>query len=215
MSHSRTDALIFDFDGVLVESTDVKTNAFAAIYRHYGEDTANKAVAYHLEHAGISRHVKFSHLHQTLLGIRLSGEEIARLGVQFSRLVLDAVVAAPWVPGAREFLDAHHATLPLFVASGTPDEELKTIVAKRGMQRYFRSTHGTPETKGEIIAGIINRHGFNPREVLIVGDAIADLNGAQQAGARFIGRLHDDANPFPPGVAVIPDLTGLDRLLGA
>lgn len=215
MSRQRTAALVFDFDGVLVESTAVKTDAFAAVYQHYGGDTASKAAAYHLEHAGISRYVKFRHLHQTLLGIRLSDAEVAQLGVQFSRLVLDAVVAAPWVRGACEFLDSHCATLPLFVASGTPDEELKTIVARRGMQRYFRSVHGAPATKGEIVAGIINRHGFNPREVLMIGDAIADLNGAQQAGARFIGRLHDDANPFPPDIPVIPDLTSLDRLLGA
>lgn len=215
MTRQPTAAVVFDFDGVLVESADIKTAAFGEMYRQYGEDIAAKAVAYHLQHAGISRHVKFRHLHRTLLDIELADEEVSRLGAQFSRRVLDAVVAAPWVAGAREFLDACSATLPLFVASGTPDGELKTIVARRAMARYFRSVHGAPATKGEIIAGIIARHGFAPGEVLVVGDAIADLDGARLCGARFIGRVHGGANLFAPEVTVIPDLAGLRRLLDA
>lgn len=213
MSRQRTDALVFDFDGVLIESTDIKTDAFAEIYRQYGDDVAGKAIAYHLEHAGISRYVKFHHLHQTLLGIRLSDAEVAKLGEQFSQLVLDAVVAAPWVRGAREFLESYNATLPLFVASGTPDQELKAIVARRGMERYFRAAHGAPASKGEIIGLIINAYGFEAERVLVVGDAATDLAGAQEAGARFIGRIHDAPNPFPSHITVIPDLLRLAEFL--
>ena len=101
MSERSTDALVFDFDGVLVESKDVKTQAFAKIYRQYGAAVAAQAVAYHLEHIGISRYIKFRHLHRVLLGVTLSDEEVARLGEQFSSLVLEAVIAAPWAPGAR------------------------------------------------------------------------------------------------------------------
>ena len=213
MSRPRTAALIFDFDGVLVESTAVKTNAFAAIYRQYGDDVANKAVAYHLEHAGISRYVKFRHLHRTLLGVDLPDDEVAKLGEQFSKLVLDAVVAAPWVRGAREFLESFSTTLPLFVASGTPDDELKIIVARRGMTRFFQSTHGTPATKGEIIRTIVKQHGFDPRQMLMVGDAAADLDGARIGGTRFLGRISTEPNPFPPGVDIIPDMQRLAEFL--
>lgn len=209
MNHLHTAAVIFDFDGVLVESTDVKTEAFAALYHQYGDEVVRKTVAYHLEHAGISRYVKFRHLHQTLLGITLSDAEVASLGEQFSRLVIDAVVAAPWVPGSREFVEKYCETLPLFIASGTPDDELRTIVARRGMKRFFRSTHGVPATKGEIVRAIVRQHGFESRHVLMIGDATADLEGARIGGLRFLGRVRAGANPFPPDVAVIPDLVRL------
>jgi phosphoglycolate phosphatase-like HAD superfamily hydrolase len=205
----RTDALVFDFDGVLVESNDVKTRAFAEIYRGYGGNIADQAVAYHLEHEGISRYLKFRHLHRTLLGVELSDADVAALGEQFSGIVLAAVIAAPLVKGAHEFLETFSAQLPLFVASGTPDHELKTIIAQRGMARYFRSTHGTPATKGAIIRTIIASHGFDPARVLMVGDATADLAGANEAGVRFVGRVAAGRNPFPPGTAIIPDLVGL------
>lgn len=213
MNERRTHAVIFDFDGVLVESTDLKTEAFATLYRPYGTAAADKAVTYHLAHAGISRHVKIRHLHEILLGIRPSDEEVARLGEQFSELVVEAVVAAPWVRGAREFVEAHYDTLALFVASGTPVDELKVIVSRRGMRAYFRSIHGAPATKGEIIRSIIAQYRFDPQRVLMVGDASADLEGARQVGARFIGRVHDAANPFSPDIPVIADLTSLSRFL--
>lgn len=209
MSRFHTEAVIFDFDGVLVESADVKTEAFAAIYRRYGDEVAKKAIAYHLEHAGISRYVKFRHLHETLLGLSLSDQEVASLGEQFSQLVIDAVIAAPWVPGACEFVEKYCDGLPLFVASGTPDDELKMIVSRCGMGRFFRSTHGVPATKGEIVRAIVKQHGFDPRQVLMIGDATADLEGARSGGTRFLGRVRGEPNPFPPDVDVIPDLTRL------
>ena len=54
MKPSPVDAIIFDFDGVLVESVDVKTNAFAMLYAEHGPDVVKRVVAYHQEHGGIS-----------------------------------------------------------------------------------------------------------------------------------------------------------------
>lgn len=213
MNWPNTEAVIFDFDGVLVESTDVKTHAFGALYRVYGEAIAARAIAYHLDHAGISRYIKFRHLHRALLGVDLTEEELMRLGERFSRLVVEEVVSAPWVAGSREFVESHYRELPLFVASGTPEEELRSIVARRGMAPFFKETHGAPATKDDIALAIIAHHGFTPRRVLIVGDAKADLEGAREAGARFLGRVHGEENPFPPDIKVVPDLTGLVQFL--
>src|SRR5687768_6679568 len=44
----RFDAVVLDFDGVLVESVDVKTRAFARLYSRYGSDVEAEVVAYHL-----------------------------------------------------------------------------------------------------------------------------------------------------------------------
>jgi len=208
-----TEALVFDFDGVLVESTDVKTQAFATIYREYGADIASKAVEYHLAYAGVSRLIKFRHLHKVLLGIILSDEETAELGERFSSLVTDAVIAAPWVAGAREFLESHYRLLPLFVVSGTPDEELKAIIARRGMQGYFQSVHGSPATKGEIISGILQRHQFEPRRVLMIGDSATDYQGALEAGVRFLALAPAGSKLFPDATSILPDLTRLKAFL--
>ncbi len=207
------DAIVFDFDGVLVESADVKTRAFAALYAEYGPAIEQQVVAHHLDHAGISRYVKFQHYHEKLLGRPYSDAIGEELSTRFSRLVVDAIVAAPCVAGALDFLENFHDRMPLFVASGTPDEELKEIVQRRGMQGYFKSVHGTPATKGKIIAGIVQRHRFAATRVVMIGDAMADHDGAREAGVAFVGRVGEDSGVFPAGTNTIADLRELPQLL--
>jgi beta-phosphoglucomutase-like phosphatase (HAD superfamily) len=48
MMTKKYDAIVFDFDGVLVESVDVKTQAFGALYAEYGDRIVEQVKAYHL-----------------------------------------------------------------------------------------------------------------------------------------------------------------------
>lgn len=204
------DAIIFDFDGVLVESVDVKTRAFVDLYRPYGEAVIQEVATYHLAHGGVSRYEKFRHYHRALLGRELSVGEEALLASRFSALVEDAVVAALWVPGAKLFLEEYHEKLPLYVASATPTEELLRIINRRGVADCFRNVAGAPEKKGEIISRIVTENGYRPARVLMLGDALADLEGASYAGVPFLGRVPRGANnPFPSGVQTIEDLERL------
>ncbi len=57
----------FDFDGVLVESGDIKTQAFADLYQSYGNTIVNEVVRYHKLNGGLSRYKKFRYFQQYLL----------------------------------------------------------------------------------------------------------------------------------------------------
>ncbi|WP_216601595.1 hypothetical protein [Vreelandella azerica] len=54
--------LIFDFDGVVLNSNQVKTEAFFYTTLPYGEDAANAMVEYHIKHGGILRYKKIAYL---------------------------------------------------------------------------------------------------------------------------------------------------------
>lgn len=204
----KYDAIVFDFDGVLVESVDVKTQAFGALYAEYGDRIVDQVKAYHLQHGGISRFDKFRYYHEVLLGKDLTKDEEAKLGDRFSQYVEDAVVDAAYVSGAYELLESNYQSTPLFVASGTPDQELKRIVSRRNMAHYFVSVHGSPAKKGVIIQDILSKYDFDPDRVLMVGDAIADYEGAIAAGVKFVGRVlqYPETDPFPIGTIVLSDL---------
>ena len=104
----------------------------------------------------------------------------------------------------------------MFVASGTPDVELKRIVSRRNMAHYFISVHGSPAKKGDIIQDILTKHSFNPDRVLMVGDAIADYEGAIAAGVKFMGRVmkYPETYPFSVETLVLPDLVDLEVKMG-
>ncbi len=213
----KYDAIVFDFDGVLVESVDVKTKAFAALYAGYGDSIVEKVTEYHLQHGGVSRFEKFRYYHEVLLGKTLTKDEEIQLGNRFSQYVEDAVVESAYVAGVYKFLENYHQLIPLFVASGTPDAELKRIVSRRKMTDYFVSVHGSPAQKGDIIQNILKDHGFKPDRVLMIGDAIADYEGAIVAGVKFIGRVmqYPKTYPFEADTLVLSDLVDFEALINS
>ena len=60
-TNSKMD-IIFDFDGVIINSHKVKTNAFYQIFKFYGEAIALKAKRYHEKNIGKSRYFKFQYI---------------------------------------------------------------------------------------------------------------------------------------------------------
>lgn len=98
---SAFQAIIFDFDGVVAESGDIKTQAFAELYQAYGDETVAQVVAYHTQNGGLSRYHKFRYFQQHLLnGPPLTSAEEKELDRHFSELVVEAVIAADAVAGA-------------------------------------------------------------------------------------------------------------------
>ena len=191
-------AIIFDFDGVLAESVDIKTRAFVELYKQHGQEIVDKVITYHLENGGISRFEKFRYYHTILLGITISAEEELELGNRFSALVEDMVINCPWVPGAREFLNKFYKQIDFHVASGTPDSELLKIIKGRNMSHYFLSINGSRRKKGEIILDILKKYNYDPGRVYMVGDALYDYEVAMETNIRFVGRvLENQKSPFP------------------
>lgn len=211
MTTTDWQAIIFDFDGVVVESGDIKTQAFANLYRAHGETVMAEVARYHRLNGGMSRYQKFHYFQQHLLEKPpLTPDEEQQLDRLFSELVVEAVIASEIVPGAAELIRKEAARIPLFIASGTPEAELNTIVMRRGLASYFTAVRGSPTPKQMLIADILSSHALSPERVLMIGDALIDYQSAQMNKVAFVGRVRPgDDNPFPAEVNTLPDLTPL------
>lgn len=165
---------------------------------------------------GISRVEKIREAHLLFLGIDLSEEELGVLAERYSSMVVDAVVECDWVAGAKAFLDAHVGQTPMFVISGTPQDEMRRIAERRGMTDYFVSVRGSPPRKPPIFRELLDKHGFAPERTLYVGDARFDYESATEVGLWFVGRVpHGKPSPFPAGTQTIADLDELSELFEA
>ena len=78
-------AILFDFDGVLAECMDVKTEAFAQLYEPYGEDVVKKVVKHHVENGGISRYVKIKYYHEKYLNKNIDEEQVENIASAISK----------------------------------------------------------------------------------------------------------------------------------
>ena len=214
MTANRYDAVFLDFDGVLVESPAIKAAAFRSLYAEYGSRVEDEAAAFQKANEGISRLIKIRHCHRAFLGITLGDAELAALGERYTAIVEEKVVACDWVPGAAGFLDATDGALALFVVSGTPEDELQRIVARRGMTDTFVEVRGSPPGKEAIVCELLERHRLAPRKSLFIGDSLADWRAAEACGLDFLGRVPPGhASPFPEVTQVVPDLETLETFI--
>ena len=78
---------IFDFDGVIVDSVDIKTEAFGEIYSHYGPSISEKVKSYHIENGGLSRYEKIRYFNEVLLKDFEQYKSKDELANEFSNLV--------------------------------------------------------------------------------------------------------------------------------
>ena len=189
-------AIIFDFDGVIVESVGVKKDAFAELFSSYPEHM-DDIIHYHMQQGGLSRFKKFEYIYENILQQPLTQEDSDILGQKYTDLAYTRVIQSAFVQGAKEFLDKHYTSLKLFIASGTPHDEMCRIVEDMQLEKYFQGVFGSPATKTEIAQKILQQFDILPEEAIFVGDAINDYIGANETNVRFVGRVHQSyKNPF-------------------
>jgi HAD superfamily hydrolase (TIGR01549 family) len=205
-------AVIFDLDGVIIESAGIKTKAFEALFADY-PDRLPEIINYHQKHAGISRYLKFRYFYEKILGQELSTQEEAELGERFSQIVMRQIHEAPFVAGAIEFLTQNKNRYYFFIASGTPEAELQNIMSHRQLNQFFVEAHGVPKDKADIIEDILDRYAFQRKETIFIGDAESDRAAAERAGVLFIARLTGENHQLKDCRWKVNDLTGLDTFL--
>ena len=207
--------IFFDFDGVILESVSIKTDAFYEMYLPYGKETAEKVKAFHLANGGVSRFDKFRYFAKKFLGEKIDEAKIQMVAEQFGKLVLDKILECPYVPGAFEFLENHSQDYNCFVVSATPNEEVNYIVKKKRIEGYFKSIHGSPTKKTEIVAKLIDYYGMDVSESIFIGDAEADFNAAFENDLYFLLRkTSENALIFKEkNIHSAPDLTRLHHIL--
>ena len=182
--------IIFDFDGVIAESTQVKTDAFVELYSPFGNEVVQKVVLHHEVNGGMSRFEKIKFYHELYLHKKITNKEVFDLAEQFSELVVDKVIAVPYVPGVLEFIQKNSEQYKLFISTGTPTVEMKQILDARTIAQYFTSIFGSPEKKIDHIRKIMSKHRLKPDELIFFGDSDSDMNAAAFHRVPFIMRIH-------------------------
>lgn len=190
--------IVFDCDGVILESVEAKTRAFGVLGKRWGDEAARRLVEYHNLHGGLSRLLKLEWFFKEVLRQPASKEEIEALGREFARISLDEVISSPFVPGFVQTFETCEKRIPMYVASGAPHDELCLVLKSRGLYERFNGVYGSPPVKNELLKKIVEQSGVAPQDVLMVGDSGTDLEAAQCAGTKFYGRGLDFAGLEQP-----------------
>ncbi len=208
-------ALFLDFDGVVVQSVELKEAAYVKIYEGAPPDKLAAILDYQRLHGGVTRRPKFRYYEEHLFGRPATDDRIEELARRYAAIVHEAVVACPAIPGAMDLLERAQGRTTLHVISGTPIGELTDIVVTRRLAPYFASLHGAPETKPQAFARLLSEHGYDPARVVAVGDAPTEYHAARELGIHFMGVVAPGVSSlFPAHVETLPTLEGMARRLG-
>lgn len=183
----RLKAILFDFDGVLVESVGIKDHAFETLFKEYPEHL-DEIMDYHLSNNATIRFEKFRHITKNILGTKYDEETEKSLSKKFSSLVFKGIVSCPYVQGAKEILDFYRDRIPIYLASISPADELDEILEARKLKKYFKKIYAVPWIKTDAIRDIRDRENITPENIVFVGDSYEDFRAARSTGVFFIGR---------------------------
>ncbi|UCH72440.1 MAG: HAD family hydrolase [Thermoplasmatales archaeon] len=203
-------AIFFDFDGVICEDTEVKTDAFIQLFKPFGDEIVKKVVKHHIEHGGISRYKKIKYYYNEYLKKPISDKEVDDIAQKYSDLVVNKVIISDFVKGVEEFLEKYYKKMNFYIISGTPQKELELVVQRKHIGKYFKGVFGTPITKPDHIKSIISKYSYDREKVLYIGDSLSDYRGAKEAEVKFLGRVQEGVESlFPRDTPVINDFSDL------
>lgn len=190
MKLSNLKTLVFDCDGVILNSNQVKTDAFYNAALPYGKVLAEQLVDYHVNHGGISRYTKFEYflkhiVPQDILAKDTFESQLKTLLTTYAQLVHQGLLECEVAPGLKELRKLTPNTNWLIV-SGGDQAELNEVFLKRKLSNLFNGgIYGSPDTKDEILSREIMK-GNITLPALFLGDSKYDYKAATKANLDFI-----------------------------
>jgi HAD superfamily hydrolase (TIGR01509 family) len=127
-------AIIFDFDGLILDTETPDFEAWQAIYREHGVQLSVHAWGQFVGGSGASDFDPVRHLEQ-LTGASLDG---AALRHQANARSMERILAQPVLPGVLDWLDsARSERIPLAVASSSPHSWVDSHLSRLGLVSRF------------------------------------------------------------------------------
>jgi phosphoglycolate phosphatase-like HAD superfamily hydrolase len=177
--------LVFDCDGVVLNSNRIKTDAFYQAALPYGEAAAQALVDHHVQNGGISRYKKFAHFLKNLVAPSQVGPTLDELLCRYAAEVQEGLMSCDIAEGLVVLRECT-ANARWLIVSGGDQAELREVFAVRGLSELFDGgIFGSPDNKDDILARLQENVTIQ-QPALFLGDSKYDHQATSAAGLDFI-----------------------------
>ena len=184
--------IVFDCDGVILNSNKVKTQAFFDLAETWGTEAQNLLVHYHINNGGISRHIKIAYFLRTILpslSIKISSVEFDSIYTElvslYAKLVYEGLCRCEVSPALDSLRDLT-STTRWSIVSGGDQKELNKLFQDRGLSHLFDAgIFGSPDDKQLILQREFASGNFI-NSSLFIGDSKYDHISATTMSMDFL-----------------------------
>ena len=179
---SRFDAVIFDMDGVIVDSEPIHEMSFLELWKEMGYND-NHGIHFP-DFYGRSDRV----LWETFIEKHHPPQPLEELlGLREERLVQMLRDKQPIFNGVTELVQRLANRFPLAVGSGSAHRIIDEVLAMRDLRRYFRCTVSSedveqPKPAPDIFLLAAKRLGVEPAKCCVIEDTVSGVQAANAAG---------------------------------
>ena len=181
--------LIWDFDGVIVDSNNIRDNAFCYALNDFDKFKVNELLIYHRENGGLSRYAKFDWFFKKFsssVSEKYREHVLKRFSEYCLSRITDPQILRKEVMDVINFL--YKEKKLMYIASASSNEELNFAAKELKIAHFFNDILGSPRNKIESVKQIKDLNNSYPNsDFILVGDAINDLNAASQNNINFLG----------------------------
>jgi len=185
---SNYSLMIFDCDGVVLDSNRIKTEAFYQATVCFGESAARAMVDYHVANGGVSRYAKFAYFLEHIAPSAATDAKpkgLEQLLADYSAAVKQGLLECEMAEGLYDLREQTQAARWMIV-SGGDQAELREVFAARAIADWFDGgIFGSPDAKPEILAREIT-NGNIQHPAIFLGDSQYDYQCAKAAGLDFV-----------------------------
>lgn len=180
--------IIFDFDGVILDSVPIKTEGYRILFKDYPNELIEEMVQYHKLNGGISRYKKIKYFFNELLNQDISEDEVLNYANRYSEITKEELTNPKYIiEDAVNFIKQNYTKYNMHIASGADENDLKYICKKLNLTKYFLSIHGSPTIKSEIVKTILESNNYRKNDTILIGDSINDYEAANENNIEFYG----------------------------
>ena len=215
LSLKNCPSIIFDCDGVILQSNKLKSDAFGKVLVKYDPIIVMEFVAWHKKMGGISRFEKFSNFFRERLEVADWQALTNAACANFGKIVFEGLCRCPFVPGFEAILTQfQNQNIPLAVNTGGAEEEVREVFRTRGIFGNFQTVLGSPTTKFNNMIKL-QKTGLLRSGTIYFGDSMLDFELAQEFDLRFVFVGHEsewlegEMVTAQAGGQIIPDFHSL------
>jgi len=172
---NRYKSVIFDFDGVILDSNNVKKNAIGeSVEGVLNKDETVEFVNYFTRFNGVPREEKIAR--------HVPENEYENVLNRYEAIINKKLRDATMIPGVQSFIqELSNNDKDMIVLSGGTESEVKELLDNRGLVDYFSGVFGGPKNKEENLVKV-NLQG----PVIYFGDSEVDYNVANKHKFDFV-----------------------------